>query len=284
MIVVTGATGHLGRHVMESLLQSVPAEQLVAAVRNPAKAADLESRGVQIRLADYDRPETLDSAFAGADKLLLISANEVGRRLPQHRAVIDAAKRAGVKLLAYTSILKADTSRLGLAKEHLATEQLIRESGIPFVFLRNGWYFENYTEHLEPAIANGAIVSSAGDGRISAASRADYAAAAAKVLAETGHENAIYELAGDFAFSLPELADEMSKASGKRVVYTDLTEAAHRAVLESAGLPPAIASTYADADQGVKRGELRDDSGTLRRLIGHPTTTLHDAVTSAFAR
>ncbi len=206
MIVVTGATGHLGRLVVHGLLKKVPAREIVAAVRSPEKAADLAASGVQVREADYSKPETLAAALAGADRLLLISSSEVGKRAQQHAAVIDAAKRAGVGLIAYTSCLRADTSKLGLAAEHKATEERIRVSGLPYVFLRNGWYLENYTEHLGPALEHGAIPGSAGKGRVAAAARADYAAAAVAVLTATGNEKKIYELAGDFPFTMAELA------------------------------------------------------------------------------
>ncbi len=281
MIVVTGATGHLGRLVIEELLKKVPAQEIAVAVRNAAKAQDLAARGIDVRYADYEKPETLANAFTGATKVLLISANEVGRRAAQHRNVIDAVKAASPRLLVYTSILNADRSGIGLAKEHLATEQMIRESGIPFVFLRNGWYVENYTENLGPARQYGAIAGSAGEGRVAAAARADYAAAAAHVLTSEGHESTIYELAGDTAFTLGELAAEVSSRAGKNVVYHDLPPAEYRELLVGAGLPVPIAEMLVDADLGLGRGELNSDSDDLRRLIGRPTTPLRDAVAAA---
>jgi NAD(P)H dehydrogenase (quinone) len=283
MIVVTAATGHLGRLVVQSLLAKVPARELAVAVRDPGKAKDLAARGVEVRLADYSRPETLGPALAGAEKLLLISSSEVGRRLPQHVAVVRAAKAAGVKLLAYTSILRADTSRLALAAEHLATEVEIRASGLPHVLLRNGWYHENYTEHLAPALEHGAVVGSAGGGRIAAAARADYAEAAAAVL--TGRpEKSVYELAGDAPFTMAELAAEVSRQAGRPVDYRDLPPAEYRAILTGAGLPGPVADIYVDADVNAARGELDDRTGELRRLIGRPTTPLAESVRVALGR
>jgi NAD(P)H dehydrogenase (quinone) len=275
MIIVTGATGKLGRHAVASLLEKVPARELAVAVRSPEKAANLAARGVEVRRADYSKPETLGPAFAGAEKVLLVSGNEVGHRIPQHRAVVEAAQRAGVRLLAYTSVLHGEKSRLALAKEHQETEAIIRASGLPFVFLRNGWYLENYTEHLAPA---GAIAGSAGTGRVAAAARADYAAAAAAVLTGSGHEHRAYELAGDVPFTMAELAAEVSRQTGRPIVYQDLPPTAYQGVLTGAGIPAAQAEVLVDADLGVARGELDDASGDLRRLIGRPTTTLADAV------
>jgi NAD(P)H dehydrogenase (quinone) len=284
MIVVTGATGKLGRHVIEQLLTKVPAAQIVAAVRNPQKAAALAARGVQVRQADYSKPETLGPALAGAERVLLISSSEVGQRVPQHQAVVDAARKAGVRLLAYTSILRADTSRLALAGEHKATEQLIRAAGLPFVFLRDSWYIENYTENLAPALQHGALVGSAGEGRIAAATRADYAAAAVTVLSGTGHENKVYELAGDTPFTMAELAAEVSRQTGKTIVYNNLPPEQYQGVLVNVGVPGPYAELLVDSDLGIVRGELNDSSGDLRRLIGRPTTPLAAAVAAALKR
>ena len=285
MIVVTGATGHLGHHVIAGLLGKVPASEIVAAVRTPEKAADLAALGVQVRQADYAQPGTLSSALAGADKVLLISSSDLtsgsDARAVQHQAVVDAAKGAGVKLLAYTSILRADTSALALAKVHKATEEAIRASGLPFVFLRNGWYFENQTDALGPALQHGAILGAAGEGRFASAMRADYAAAAAAVLTEPGQENKIYELAGDFPYTLSELAAEVSKQSGKPVAYNDLPPEEYGAALESFGLPAVLASYLVDAELGAAKGELDDSSGDLHRLIGRDTATLANAVAAA---
>lgn len=280
MIVITGASGKLGRQVIEKLLETVPAAEIIAAVRNPEKASDLAALGVQVRQADYSKPETLRSAFAGADKVLLISSSEVGQRIPQHQAVIDAAKSAGVTLLAYTSLLRADSSPLALAAEHKATEENIRASGLPFVFLRNGWYFENHTDQLGPAVQHGTILGAAGEGHFASAARSDYAAAAAAVLTSSGHENQIYELAGDTSFTLAELAAAVSKQVGKPVSYHDSAQD-YQNVLVSAGLPAEFAAILVDADLGAARGELDSASGDLRTLTGKPTVTLTDAVKAA---
>jgi NAD(P)H dehydrogenase (quinone) len=282
MITVTGATGRLGHLVVEDLLKrGVPAGEIVAAVRTPDKAADLAARGVQVREADYTEPETLAAAFAGTDNLLLVSASEVGQRVPQHRNVVRAATGAGVSLIAYTSVLSAQTSGIALAGEHKATETLILETGLPYVFLRNGWYFENYTENLAPAFQYGAILGSAGQGRISGATRADFAAAAASVLAGDGPANTVYELGGDQPFTMAELAAEVSGQSGRPVVYTDLPAEEYTKALLGAGLADAYAGLLADSDLGIGRGELFTDSGDLGRLIGRPTTTLAEAVAVA---
>ncbi|HEV3050681.1 MAG TPA: SDR family oxidoreductase [Longimicrobium sp.] len=282
MIAVTGATGHLGRLVVENLLErGVEPGQVVAPVRSPDKAGDLAARGVQVRHADYSRPETLGPALQGVEKLLLISSSEVGKRAEQHRNVVEAARSAGVKLLAYTSILKADTSAMQLAAEHKASEEGIRASGIPFVFLRNGWYLENYTGNLAPALEHGALLGSAEEGRVSAATRADFAAAAGAVLTGTRHENRVYELGGDESFTLSELAVIIAEASGRPVEYRDLPEEAYAGVLAGVGLPEAFARVLADSDRGIARAELFTDSGDLARLIGQPATSPRDAVAAA---
>lgn len=281
-IAITGATGQLGQLVVDALLRKVPAAQIVAAVRNPEKARGLEAKGIEVRLADYDRPETLVSAFQGIDKLLLISASEVGKRAPQHQAVIDAAKRAGVKLLAYTSLLHADRSPLGLAEEHRQTEAALKESGVPYVLLRNGWYVENYTGSVPVALQYNAFLGSAGEGRISWASRADFAEAAAAVLvADADQAGRVYELAGDQGHTLAELAAEIARQSGKPVVYNDMPEDAYKGVLLGAGLPEGLAGLLADSDIKASNGALYDDSRQLSALTGRPTISLQDAVALA---
>lgn len=282
MITVTGATGHLGRLAVEDLLaRGVPASEIIAPVRTPAKAADLAERGVNVREADYSRPETLPAALTGTDRLLLVSSSEVGQREQQHRNAIEAAKAAGVGLIAYTSILRADTSNLMLAAEHLATERILREAGIPFTLLRNGWYIENYTGTLATALEHGAILGSAGEGRVAAATRADYAGAAAAVVTGEGHEGEVYELAGDTAFTMAELAETITQVSGTKVVYQDLPAEEYAKALAGFGVPEAMAGVLADSDQGVKRGELANGSGDLARLLGRPTTALANAVRAA---
>jgi NAD(P)H dehydrogenase (quinone) len=282
-IVVTGATGHLGRLAIESLLtRGVPAEQIVATGRRVEALDDLRERGVTVRRADYSDPASLRDAFAGAERLLLVSGSEVGQRLSQHRNAIAAAKEAGVQLIAYTSILRADTSTLRLAAEHRATEQALAESGVPHVLLRNGWYTENYTGQLPTYLQYG-IVGAADDGQVSAATRADYAAAAAAVLTEEGHEGAVYELGGE-AFTMAELAAAVSAATGQNVTYTDVPVQQYTQILVAAGLPEPVAAVYADGDRGVADGELFVPSTDLRKLIGRAPTSLDEAVAAAAAR
>ncbi len=283
MIAITGATGHLGRLVLAGLLEKVPARELVAIVRTPSKAAEFTAKGVQVRQGDYAQPATLTAALQGVKTLLLISSSEVGQRATQHQAVIDAAKAAGVKLIAYTSILHGDASRLALAGEHIATEKALAASGIPFVLLRNGWYLENYTDHLATSLAHG-FAGSAGTGRIAAASRADFAAAAVAVLTTPGQEGKVYELAGDVPFTMAELAAEVSRQSGKQLAYADLPPEAFKGVLVGAGLPGVVADIFVDADLNIVKGELDDRSGTLRALIGRATTPLATAVAEGLAR
>ncbi|MEV5430554.1 SDR family oxidoreductase [Streptomyces sp. NPDC052701] len=283
MIIVTGATGQLGRLVVQELLTRVPADQIVAAVRTPDKAADLAEQGVQVREADYDRPETLKAAFEGAEKILLISGSEVGRRIPQHQAVIDAAKDAGAGLLAYTSVLHADTSTLPVAPEHQATEEAIRASGLTYSLLRNGWYNENYIPAAQQGAANGVIIGSARDGRISSASRADYAAAAAVVLTGDGHDNTVYELSGDTAFTMDDVAADITAVTGTQVTYQDLPAEAHTRALAEAGLPEPVVEMLVAIDAGTAEGQLAGTTGDLSRLIGRPTTALRATLTAALA-
>lgn len=282
MIGITGATGHLGRLVVKDILgRGIAPDRIAALARSPEKGEDFADAGVEVRRADYTEPETLRAALEGVDQLLLISSSAVGQRVEHHRNVVDAAVEADVGLLAYTSILKADTSEMQLATEHRATEEMIRESGIPFVFLRNGWYLENYTENLAPVLEHGALLGSADGGRVSAAARADFAEAAAEVLTGTGHAGRVYELGGDEAFTLPELADEISRQSGTEVVYRDLPEDRYAEALIDGGVPEPFARVLADSDRGIARGELYTDSDDLHRLIGRPTTPLAEAVRDA---
>lgn len=281
MILVTGATGQLGRLAIAALLKKVPAASVAAAVRNVEKAKDIAALGVQVRQADYNKPESWDAALKGVDRVLLISSNEIGQRAKQHRVVVDAAKRAGVKLLAYTSVLRADTSVLGLAAEHKATEEAIRASGVPFVFLRNGWYTENYDSVVKSAPQVGAVYGCAGDGRISAAARADYAEAAAVVLSGDGHAGKLYELGGDTAFTLAELAAEIGRQVGKTIGYVNLGEPEYKKVLLGVGLPEPYAALLADSDTGISKGALYDESHQLSKLIGRKTTPVSVAVKAA---
>ncbi|UZE14285.1 SDR family oxidoreductase [Pseudomonas sp. B21-053] len=281
MIAVTGATGQLGRLVIDSLLETVNPHEIVALVRDPLKAQDLGAKGVDVRQADYNQPDTLRSALVGVQRLLLISSSEVGQRTAQHRAVIDAAKSSGVQLLAYTSMLHADKSTLGLAVEHRDTERALVESGLNYVLLRNGWYSENYTVSVPPAVEHGAIIGSAQEGRISSAARKDYADAAAVVLTSEGQAGKVYELAGDESYSLSELATEVAKQSGKTVVYNDLPQEQYKAVLIGLGLPEEFAGLLADSDAAAAKGDLFDDSRQLSELLGRPTTPIAQSVSAA---
>lgn len=278
MIAITGATGQLGHHVIESLLKTVPASQVVAIVRHPAKAATLSQRGITVRQADYSDEAAFTTALQGVEKLLLISSSEVGQRAVQHRNVINAAKTAGVKFIAYTSLLHADRSPLGLHLEHVETEKMLAGSGIPYTLLRNGWYSENYLASAPAALEHGVFIGAAGEGKIASATRADYAAAAARVLSTDGHAGKVYELAGDDAWTLSQLADELSQQSGKHIVYQNLSEADFAAALRGAGLPTELADMLADSDIGASEGGQFDNSRTLSQLIGRPTTTLADSV------
>ena len=281
-VVVTGATGHLGPLVLEALLQrGVPAGEIVAVGRKLEKIKDFADRGVRTAYVDYSDPESLRSAFEGAQKVLLISGSEVGQRIPQHANVIDAAKAAGVERIVYTSILGIETTTMNLADEHKATEALLRESGIPFTLLRHGWYLENYLTHLTTAVPTGTIYGSAGEGRISAATRADFAEGAAVALIDDSHAGAVYELGGDEAFTMPELAAEITALTGTEVSYQDLPTADYEQALLGAGLPAPVAAMLADNDRAISQGELETHSGDLSRLIGRPTTKLTEALKAA---
>ena len=283
MIAITGATGQLGRLVISILLESVPANELVAVVRTPDKAVDLAALGVQVRRGDYTLPDTLADALAGVDKLLLISSSEIGQRVAQHANAIAAAKSAGVQLLAYTSILHAVSTPLGLGDEHRQTEALLAQSGLPFVLLRNGWYTENYAASIPAALQYGVLLGCAGEGRIASAARADYGAAAAAVLLSQGQAGKIYELAGDASYTLSDFAAEIAKQSGKPVAYQDMPPADFAAALKHAGLPEGLADLLADSDAGASRGGLFDDSRTLSALIGRPTTPMPEVIRKTLA-
>lgn len=282
-IVVTGATGHLGRLVVESLLErGVPAGRIVATGRAVEKLADLAERGVVVRRADFTDPGSLKEAFEGAEKVLLVSSSEVGQRYAQHVNAVDAAAAAGVDLIGYTSITRADTSAMVLAEEHRSTEERIRESGVPFVLLRNNWYLENYIEQLPLMLENHALLGSAGEGRVSAAARADYAAAAAVVLSTPGHEGRAYELAGP-SFTLADVAAVVTAASGTEVAYVDVPAPKYAEVLVGAGVPEAFARVLADSDLGIARGDLEEPADDLARLLGRQPESLSQAVTRALA-
>ncbi|MFD9411802.1 SDR family oxidoreductase [Streptomyces sp. NPDC059989] len=282
-IVVTAATGALGRLVVDELLDRVPADRLAVVVRDKDKAADLAERGVEVRVADYGDPAALAAAFRAGDRVLLISGNEIGRRVAQHTAVLEAAQAAGVAQLAYTGILGGPEADFDLAAEHTATEQAVLDSGIPYTFLRNGWYHENYTRDLATHLEHGAIVASSGEGRVASAARADYAAAAAVVLTGEGHLNRVYELSGDTAWSLKEYAAELSAQSGKEIAHAEVPADEHRAILTGAGVPEGFAAILVDVDAAIARGRLAGTSGDLARLIGRPTTPVSEAITAALA-
>jgi NAD(P)H dehydrogenase (quinone) len=281
-LLITGATGQLGRLVVEQLLTAgVPAGDIVATGRATDKIKDLADRGVQVRAVDFGDPAAVRTAVAGADRVLLVSAMEPGGRVALHRNVIDAAREAGTGLVAYTSIVNAATTTIRLAADHQATEQLLRDSGVPYVLLRNSWYHENYTARLPAFLAQGTIPGSAGDGRISAAARADYAAAAVRVLTTDGHAGQAYELGSDEPFTLAQLAAEISEQSGKEIRYVNLPEAKYADVLKEHGAPGLMADMVAETDTAAARGALYTASGDLTALTGRPATTLTAAIGAA---
>jgi NAD(P)H dehydrogenase (quinone) len=282
LLAVTGATGQLGRLVIESLLEhGTPAANIVAIGRETTKISDFRERGVQVREADYARPETLPAALEGVDRVLLISGTAVGQRVAHHRNVVDAAKNAGVGFIAYTSAPKADTTDLALAPEHKATEELIRESGIPFALLRNNWYSENYFQVLEQAQYTGMVIASLGDGTVASASRRDFAEAAAVVLAGDGHDGKVYELSGDTAWGYDELTATLTEILGREVVYRRVSAKEHRKILTKAGVPMAQAAFIVTMDGNTKNGALAETTGELSALIGRPTTPLRDTLAEA---
>jgi NAD(P)H dehydrogenase (quinone) len=277
-IAITAATGQLGQLVVEDLLKRVPAEQLVLVVRSPEKAAAFADRGVKVRKAAYDDKDALVGAFTGVDKVLLISGSEVGRRVPQHTAVVEAAAQNSVSHIVYTSAPHADDTPLILAPEHKATEELIRASGIPYTLLRNGWYTENYAQLVAQAASEGSFVTSAGDGRVASAARGDYALAAAVVLTSDGHENKTYELTGDTAWTFDEFAEAIAQITGNEVKVTHLTPAQHQEALRGAGLPDEVASFVVALDANIAEGTLAHTPGELSRLIGRPTTSIAETI------
>ena len=277
-IAITGATGQLGHYVIQALLTKTDAQNIVALVRDLNKAQHLKAQGVELRHFDYDQTETLAPALEGIDKLLLISANEIGRRTPQHQAVIQAAQQSNVPYIAYTSLLNADASTLGLSQEHRETEALIKNSGLTYTFLRNNWYTENYLAGLSHAIESGTLYGAANDGKISSASRIDYAEAAATVLISDAHENKIYELAGSTAFTLQDLADSISEVSGQAVQYENLTSEQYHQALVQAGLPTGLVDVIVDADVKTQTGAMFSDSKDLEKLIGRKTTSIQEEI------
>ena len=277
-IAVTGATGHLGTFVVEELKKRVSNENIVALVRTPGKASALE---VEVRAFDYNQPEAMTAALAGVDRLVLISGNEIGQRARQHFNVIEAAGKAGVEWIVYTSLLHADSTTLNLAGEHMTTEEALKASGINYTILRNGWYTENYTGSIGGALAGGAFIGSAGNGKISSAARVDYGEAAAVAITDESHKGKVYELAGDDYYTLADLAAEISNQTGTNIPYRNLTEAEYTKILESFEIPAGFAAAIASWDVSASKDDLFDDSHQLSALIGRPTTPLADSVKAA---
>ncbi|WP_431035961.1 SDR family oxidoreductase [Streptomyces sp. P6-2-1] len=280
-IVVTGATGQLGRLVVAGLLEKVPAREIAAVVRSAEKGAEFAAQGVELRIADYDKPATLEDAFHAGDRVLLISGSDIGRRGPQHTAVVEAAKAAGVAQLAYTGVLGGPQADFTLADEHKITEQAILDSGLPYTFLRNGWYAEMYTGRVPQLFEHGALIGSSGEGGLAAAPRADYAAAAVAVLTDEGHENKVYELSGDVAWTMSEFVAEVTRQSGKQVTFQNVSPEEHKQALLGAGLPEFLADILVDVDAAIARGSLAHTPGDLARLIGRPTTPVADTIAAA---
>lgn len=282
---ITGATGQLGQLVVEKMKQRVDVDQLVALVRSPERVTHLGiDLGIEIKPFDYTKPAILAESLQGIEQLMLISSSEVGQRSAQHRNIIEAARRAGVKRIVYTSLLHADTSVLSLAGEHLETEKMLKESGIPHTVLRNGWYSENYTDSIPGAVEAGAFVGSAGDGKISSATREDFAEAATVVLTNEGHIGKVYELAGDEAYTLKDFAAEISKQTGKDIPYKNLPESKYAGILSSIGIAEGFAQAIASFDVGASKGSLFDDGKVLSQLIGRPTTSMDDAIKKVFVK
>lgn len=283
-IVITGATGELGRLVIADLLAAgVPADAITAVARDSEKAAGLVEQGVRLLVADYDTPDTFDGVFKPEDRVLLVSASDVGRRVPQHAVVIDAARATGVAQVAYTSIFDAPNTNFGLAQDHRETEQLILDAGVPYTFLRNNWYNEapGVAGDLRGIVERGVIANGVSpDARLASAARADYAAAAAVVLSTEGHLNKAYELSGDAAWTYPEFAAEVSRQSAKTVVHQFLGRDENAALLTSVGIPQPFAEILAEVDEAISHGALAGTPGDLSRLIGRPTTPLADTVTA----
>ncbi len=275
---ITGATGQLGKLVIKQLKEKAEKNNIVAFVRNPEKA---EESGVETRHFDYNKPESLTEQLEGIERLLLISSNEIGQRVRQHKNVIDAAKKAGIRWIVYTSLLHADSTTINLAGEHLETEKLLKDSGIDYTILRNGWYTENYTNSIKGALAGGAFIGSAGSGKISSAARADYAEAAAVVLADVSYKGKVLELAGDNAYTLSDLAAEISKQTGEDIPYKNLPEAEYAKVLKSYGVPEFFAAAIASWDVSASKGDLFDNGQQLSKLIGRSATSMKESVKAA---
>ena len=285
LYAVTGATGAFGTLAVRHLLKlKVPASSIVALVRDEAKAASLKADGVQVRKADYDDRGSLAAALKGVDRLLLVSSNAVGKRFPQHQSVVEAAKAAGVKLVVYTSIAHADTSANPLAPDHKATEEFIRKSGIPFVFLRNNWYTENYTDDVKNAKNSGGIFGAYDAGKVASASRTDYAEAAARVLSGEGHAGKVYELSGTEAWDFPELAKITGELHGRDVTYNNQSADARKKALLGFGLPEGVADFVTALDRGVAAGTLAQASTDLTKILGRQPQSLKEGLKAALGQ
>lgn len=278
-IAVTGATGNLGSLIIESALtRGVAAGDITAIVRDESKAAALSKKGVLLRVAPYEDEAALTAALQEVDRLVLVSGSEVGQRLAQHTNIINAAKAAGVQFIAYTSLLNVETSELGLAPEHLGTEQLLAESGIDYALLRNGWYWENYASAIDSGQATGKFFGAAGSARVSGAARLDYAEAAAAVVLSNDSAGKTYELAGSPSLSYQDIADEVAKVIGRDVTYVNQSVAEYQATLESFGVPSEVAAMFAEMDPAIEKGALYSESTDLQDLIGRPTTPAAEAL------
>lgn len=277
-ILVTGATGQLGAKVVEALLASVPAEQLAVSVRDPQKASALSERGVDVRKGDFDDPASLDTAFAGVERLLIVSTQgDNDTRIRQHMAAVEAAQRAGVKFIAYTSVVNAASNPLALAPVHKATEEAIAKTGIPYAFLRNNWYIENETGSIQGILAGAPLVTSAGDGKVGWATRGDYAQAAAAVLAGNGHENKIYELSGPM-LTHDELAQQIGEVLGREVPVQHVDDAAYAEAMRGAGVPEPVVPFLVSIQSAIREGALDVPSSDLEALLGRPVTPIGDAI------
>lgn len=277
-IAITGATGQFGSLVIESLLNTVPAGDLVVSVRNPDKANDLKARGVEVRHGDFDKPETLDVAFAGVDRLLIVSADgDNETRIRQHKAAVDAAAKAGVGFIAYTSVGHAEKSELFLAEVHRVTEEAIRATGIPYSFLRNNWYMENEVGSIQGAVAGAPWVTSAGSGKVGWAARGDYAEAAANVLTGVGHENTVYELSGK-PLTQEELTGIISDVIGKEIKLMQVDDEAYAKIMAEVGVPEVALPIVVAIQRGIREGWLDIESGDLEKVLNRPVTPLADVI------
>ncbi|WHY65101.1 SDR family oxidoreductase [Neobacillus sp. SuZ13] len=278
-ILVTGATGKFGTKVVETLLKTVPANQLAVSVRNPEKAEGLRARGVDVRQGDFDRPDTLDAAFSGIDRLLIISADgDNETRIRQHTDAVAAAERAGVKFIAYTSLANAKESKNFLAPTHKATEEAIVKTGIPYSFLRNNWYLENESSSIQGVLAGAPWVTSAGDGKVGWALQQDYAEAAAVVLSGNGHENTIYELSGKL-LTQEEIAAAVGTVLGKEVPVHQVDDSTYTDIMKGAGVPDFLLPFLVDIQKGIREGTLAVESNDLEKLLGRPVTPISVGLT-----